>query len=394
MSTNGKRKASDSPTGPSKNAKLDIRNQEFPNTKERANFIAAKFSQLLGDETVFPKILDQARIDRKHEISNQSGEISEYWFDWTVDKKAWYNAMALVQPGRTELFPWRSVPSSKPKDPSDRAIWFQKFKETRVILDNLTSRERLENGLVLMKEEPNMRRTAPRMTSIELRQAIWDDVFPGQPCAKNRPFEFAVPENIDYQALVYADQAETARQIPPGVQSAMVYAENAKGKTVKCLVFGYKKDTVDSPWNRIILAAVYRAAVQWAREEFMTQHKVHISQAFKNLRLSLIHGNVEPSERMKQLTLDKALVAECDAQLALGPYRNQEEHAVFRVSAWLEKEKLLPAKERCRMLRGCLTPADMRMACRRAWEGKIEDWKDLPLQQLDEEKKFAQDIAK
>ncbi|KAK2050612.1 hypothetical protein LZ31DRAFT_589650 [Colletotrichum somersetense] len=136
----------------------------------------------------------------------------------------------------------------------------------------------------------------------------------------------------------------------------------------------------------------------------MTQQKIPISQNLKNMELSLIHGNVEPSERMKQLSLNKALVAKCDAQISLGPYRSHEEHAIFRLSAWLEKEKLLLAEERCRLSSGwcdqvhvnleSLTPADMRMACRRAWEGKIEDWTDVPLQQLDEEKKFATDIAK
>ncbi|KAK2014777.1 hypothetical protein LZ32DRAFT_657050 [Colletotrichum eremochloae] len=240
------------------------------------------------------------------------------------------------------------------------------------------------------------------MISIELRQAIWDNVFPGQPCAKNRPFEVAVPGKIDYGALLYADRSKLLQQLPPGIRMDVVRAENLKGATVRCLVFGFLKGVIDSPWNRILLAVVYNTAVQWVREEFMTQSKVPISQAFKNLKLSLIHGNVGPSERMKQLSLDKSLVAECDAELALGPYRNQEEHAVFRVSAWLEKEKLLPAAERFRMLRGwcsqinvnleSLTSADQCMACRRAWEGKIEEWSvaDPPLQlSWDEEKKFA-----
>ncbi|KAK1595331.1 uncharacterized protein LY79DRAFT_588721 [Colletotrichum navitas] len=387
MSTNGKRNASDSPTEPSENAKLDILKQQFPNTDERAEFIAAKFSKLLGDETVFPKILDQARIDRKHQVVNGTGDISEYWFNYTVDFTAWFRAMELVKSGKREFFPWRSVPSLKPKGPGDRVVWFPRFKETQAMLANLSSRERLENGLVLMKEEPQMKRTCPSMTSTELRQAIWDDVFPGQPCANNRPFEFAVPNNVDVGVPMYGDVSEYLQQLPPGIRMAIVSAENLKGTVVKGLVFGYQEDTVDSPWNRILLAAVYSTAFQWAREAFMT----------KKRRFSIAHGNIGPSERMKQLSLDKSLVAECDAQLALGPYRNQEEHAVFRVSAWLEKEKLLPADERCRMLRGCLTPVDMRMACRRAWEDKIEEWAraDSPLQlSWDEEKKFAADIAK
>ncbi|KAK2050611.1 hypothetical protein LZ31DRAFT_589649 [Colletotrichum somersetense] len=197
MSTNGKRKASDFPTGPSKNAKLDIRNQGLPNTQERANFIAAEFSKLPGDETVFPKILDQARIDRKHEILNETDGISEYWFNWTVDNKAWTNAMALGK-----------------------------------------------------------ERTCANMTSIQLRQTIWDDVFPGQPCAKNRPFEFAVPTGIDYGALVWTDFAEYTRQLPPGIPVIGINAENPRGTFFNCLVFGYNKGPVDSPWRRIILAAV------------------------------------------------------------------------------------------------------------------------------------------
>ncbi|EFQ36678.1 hypothetical protein CGRA01v4_06916 [Colletotrichum graminicola] len=352
MSTSGKRKASDSPTGPSKNVKLDILEQEFPNTEERAGFIATKFSKLLRDKTVFPKILDKARIDRKHQFVNRTGDISEYWFNYAVDLMAWCNAMKLVQSGRREWFPWRSVPSSKPEDPSDRAVWFPKFKETQAMLASLSSRERLDNGLALMEEEPQMNRNILGMTSIKLRQAIWDDVFPGQPCVQNRPFEVAVPENFDFGAQVHGDKSEYLQQLPPGIRMAIFLTENLKGTIVKCLVFGYQKNTVDSSWNRTLLAVVYRTAVQWAREAFMTQDRVPISQAFKNLRFSIAHGEVVSSERMKQLSLDKSLVAECDAQLALGPYRNQEDHAVFRVSAWLEKEKLLPADERCRMLRG------------------------------------------
>ncbi|GKT87870.1 AIG2-like family protein [Colletotrichum tofieldiae] len=424
MSRNEKRKASESPAGLSKKAKISILAQEFPNTEARAEFIAAKFSKLLGDDVVFPKILEKKRVNLKHEILNCTYDISEYWFNWAVDYRAWDETMALgkpntcvalaftdfstVQAGKKEKFPWQSVPSSEPKDPSDRALWLPKFKETQSMLASLTSRERLENGLVLMKEEPPFKRTYPGMTSIELRQTIWDDVFPGKPCVKNRPFEFAVPTHVKFVDHVAADIHKRDKQLPPGIRMVVVDAECPEGTRVNCLIFGYKNGTVDNPWNRLLLAAVYKTAVQWAREAFMTRRSIPLSQALASFKVSsFVNGDVKLSDEMEQLSLDKSLVAECDAQLALGPYRNEKAHAEFRVSVWLEKEKMLPAEERCKMLRDwCnqthvnlegLTPADQRMACRRAWEAKIQEWTETkpPLYlSWTEEKKFAAEVAK
>ncbi|GJC86734.1 hypothetical protein ColLi_09572 [Colletotrichum liriopes] len=297
--------------------------------------------------------------------------------------------MALVQAGKKEKFPWQSVPSSEPKDPSDRASWLPKFKETQSMLASLTSRERLENGLVLMKEEPPFKRTYPGMTSIELRQTIWDDVFPGKPCAKNRPFEFAVPTHVKFVDHVAADILKRNKQLP--------------------LAYEWLLSTPSVPRARaLLLAAVYKTAVQWAREAFMTRRSIPLSQALTNVKVSsFVNGDVELSDQMEQLSPDKSLVVECDAQLALGPYRNEKAHAEFRVSVWLEKEKMLPAEERCKMLRDwcdqthvnleSLTPADQRMACRRAWEAKIQEWTEMkpPLYlSWTEEKKLAAEVAK
>ncbi|KAK1980150.1 hypothetical protein LZ30DRAFT_690161 [Colletotrichum cereale] len=353
---------------------------EFPTTEERAEFIAVKLSKIFPDDALFPKILEQTRVDLKRRSNLR------------IDR----------QP-----FPWQSVPRSKPKTSSDRVAFFRSSKTTRAALASPTSRERLDNGPSLMEEEPQLRRTIPGMTSIELRQTTWDDVFPGNPCAKNRPFEVAMPENVDYQAFVYADNSKWLRQLPPDIRMVTVDAGPPEGTTVRCLVIGYQEGIVDSPWDRILLTAAYGAAFKWAREALMTQHIVPLSHAFKELRFSLVHGNVGPSKLMMQLSLNESLVAECNDKLDLGPYRNQGEHAVFRVTAWLEKEKLLPAEECCRMLRGwcdqvhvkleSLIPVDKRMACQRAWEGKIKEWSGAhpPLQlSWDEEKKFAAEIAK
>ncbi|TID00139.1 hypothetical protein CH35J_005797 [Colletotrichum higginsianum] len=383
--------------------------QEFPNSEERKEFIAAKFGQLLShDKELFARLLKEAReIFIKNLLLGSRSTISEYWFDWMVYGLAWKSAMEHVPEARRQPYPWQlHRPPAIPKNLADEATWFLELKKERAVQANLTPGQRLQAGLPLMEEEPPMKRTTPGMSPIAQRQKIWDAVFPGKDCAEGRPFEFAAPSYLNISRHVRQEHQELRKWLPACVRVDLVDRECPEGSFVDALVFGYVEGTADNPMNRMCLALVYKTAVAWARKVFITRRSTPISQAFKDFNTASVLGDIGIT--MEQLTLDDSLSQLADAQLALGPHRSEADHAAWRVAAWLDKNKenTSPA-QRCAMLRDwcsqrhvnleSLSLGELRQACRRAWEESIKKWKakrNPPLYlQWNSEKEYAAEVG-
>uniref|UniRef100_L2FS22 Uncharacterized protein n=1 Tax=Colletotrichum fructicola (strain Nara gc5) TaxID=1213859 RepID=L2FS22_COLFN len=137
--------------------------------------------------------------------------------------------------------------------------------------EELTPAQRLKAGLPLMEEEPVKTLTRPGMSSIELRQKIWDAIFPGRECVKGRPFEFSIPSGVDYILDVAHDFEELKKYLLPGVRVDLVDRENPESK----------------PVNGINIA------VDWARKAYTTGKSTPLSDAFKAfVTASLSSANV------------------------------------------------------------------------------------------------------
>ncbi|KAF4807153.1 hypothetical protein CGCSCA5_v013692 [Colletotrichum siamense] len=134
--------------------------------------------------------------------------------------------------------------------------------------EELTPAQRLKAGLPLMEEEPVKTLTRPGMSSIELRQKIWDAIFPGRECAKGRPFEFGIPSGVDYILDVAYDFEELKKYLLLGVRVDLVDRENPESKPVNGIVFGYMEDALGNVWNRTMLGIAYNIAVDWARKAY------------------------------------------------------------------------------------------------------------------------------
>ncbi|KAI8279710.1 hypothetical protein K4K60_005391 [Colletotrichum sp. SAR11_57] len=152
--------------------------------------------------------------------------------------------------------------------------------------EELTPAQRLKAGLPWMEEEPVKTLTRPGMSSIELRQKIWDAIFPGRECVKGRPFEFSIPSGVDYFE-------ELKKYLLPGVRVDLVDRENPESKPVNGIVFGYTEDTLDNVWNCTMLGIAYNIAVDWARKAYTTGKSTPLSDAFKAfVTASLSSANV------------------------------------------------------------------------------------------------------
>ncbi|KAI8252104.1 hypothetical protein K4K58_008120 [Colletotrichum sp. SAR11_239] len=159
--------------------------------------------------------------------------------------------------------------------------------------EELTPAQRLKAGLPLMEEEPVKTLTRPGMSSIELRQKIWDAIFPGRECAKGRPFELGIPSGVDYILDVAHDFEELKKYLLPGVRVDLVDRENPESKPVNGIVLGYTEDTLDNVWNRTMLGIAYNIAVDWARKAYTTGKSTPLSDAFKAfMAASLSSANV------------------------------------------------------------------------------------------------------
>ncbi|OHE95506.1 hypothetical protein CORC01_09239 [Colletotrichum orchidophilum] len=346
--------------------------QEFPNTRERAEYIKRS-------RQIFKEDLLMGKID-------EDG-VSEYWYNWVVDFAVWRKAMEKVEPTKQESFPWRhSVPASKPRDPSDVAVWFPKFKADFAALATLSASERMERGLEAIPEQPSLQRTQPNIATIELRQDIWDEVFPDEPCTEGRPFEIGVPKYLDFEQHVCADDANQIKWLPSCVRIDIADRECPEGNVINAIVVSPQENTEDTAWSRLLLGVVYKTVVSWAREVFLTRKSTPLSEALADIDVSSFFKNatLSLSEEMQRLSLEKSLVDECNAQLALAPYKSDSEYVELRIAAWLEAEKSLVAEKRYEILVDwcdkthvnfeSLTQADQRVACFRAWEGKIKEW--------------------
>ncbi|KAH0433599.1 hypothetical protein CcaCcLH18_05771 [Colletotrichum camelliae] len=384
-----------------------ILQEVFPDSGKREEFVKMELGKCLQSEEKVLRVFEQMRESLVKDFLNTSyPRVSQYYFDSVLCKRSWEAAMNQVSENLRKPFPW-PLPSLTPRDDADEATWIPELRKQRAMEADFTPAQRLKAGLPLMEEEPIRVRTKPGMSSIELRQKIWDDVFPGRKCAEGRPFEFGGPPGVNYGPDVFYDQEELRKWLPPCVRFDLVDRESRRAKNVNGYVFGYAEGTVDTSWNRAMLAMAYNVAVDWARKVYTTRESTPLSGAFKNFKpASLFLDDV--SEAMGNLPLDDDARERADAAIALGRHRTEDGFARLRVAQWLEQNKEnTDAADRCKMLRDwCEQPHvnlegmdayDIRLACRDAWEAKIKQWQTRknPVLYLawDNETKYAREMA-
>ncbi|GKT49423.1 uncharacterized protein ColSpa_09604 [Colletotrichum spaethianum] len=208
-------------------APANVLEQKFPRTEDRSAFMTAKFAVLLSEEGEFEQILaeTQERASARMVSNNFDEDVSEYWIRWAVDGWAWGRAMKL----------------KAQSPPDDVAHWLTKLKKDRAIIASLDAAERKAPNLPIMDELPFCNPDPSDMTPRELRQEIWDSVFPDTPTpSQGRPFELVMCRGIDYAAHVVGNVG-LKKLLPRAVRVWLVDRLIPDGKMTQAMVFGYHR---------------------------------------------------------------------------------------------------------------------------------------------------------
>lgn len=279
-----------------------------------------------------------------------------------------------------EEYPWaHQEPRRTPRNWGEVSKWFHVRTCVSSYHDRLCALHRLQANLPLMKCEIQMEREIAGVTSIELRQMIWDDVFPGGECAAGQPFELAVPSATMLSHVVF-DIRELIKYLPAAVTVVVVNRLHARGHFVRAIIFSYAPNVFDNSMNRMSLALAYNIGLNWAKNIIISETSAPLSQAFKNFAIRPEDDDEESPQIVgmaEQPNLDARQLARCAEELALKPWVSEADHAVYRVSQWLEQQiDLTSAENRCRLLRlWCrmrhvnlehLSQEDLQQACCRA----------------------------
>lgn len=275
-----------------------------------------------------------------------------------------------------QAFPWLAEePEMRPSDACEESEYFAVTREELIEELERPARETVALGLLPMPIEIAMYfKSSADPAWAEHRQQIWDQVFPDSEHT-GEPFELAVPDAVRFHAHVDADQVEMQKWLPDGIVIFGSHALSPEGFFIRTIAVDYDDCVLDDLENRIILAMSYDILLTWARTAVVTGRSRPLSEAFEKRTIAA----------QNDFTVDE--LQRCAEALAIKPWVSAAEHAVYRVSNWLEQQvHLTLPKDRYQLLRKwcktthvnleSLTPQKLREACSRAWMDKIQEWKE------------------
>ncbi|TDZ87545.1 hypothetical protein C8034_v006673 [Colletotrichum sidae] len=340
------------------------------------------------------------------ETSIQS--FSEAWFMWVATEATWREAQRegksccpgfspqirceaiidnqkVLEADRRE-YPWECPPIHID---GGEATWFEDCVKKRRKEQRLSLWHKKQLGIPIIEEQGHMLMEVPGMTPRELREVIWDAMFPGEAKHDNQAFELILPTNFVGISVVIKDLKKLRESLAPTIGVWMVDRRRPNEQRVKALVFGYEKNVPDTGLNRCTLASAYSIALKWAQQTIVNRTGSAPSEAFlKTESPSMIWLNPQwlngenTLEHMtgwlaQTTTLTKSERVQCEELLALGPWRSKFEIAVLHIAKWLDKNKTTStAEDRCICLGAWsekehvnmlgLTKGQQRQACRLA----------------------------
>ncbi|TDZ37213.1 hypothetical protein C8035_v007317 [Colletotrichum spinosum] len=286
------------------------------------------------------------------ETSIQS--FSEAWFMWVATEATWREAQREVLEADRREYPWDCPPIHID---GGEVTWFEDCVKKRRKEQRLSLWHKKQLGIPIIEEQGHMLMEVPGMTPRELREVIWDAMFPGEAKHDNQAFELILPTNFVGISVVIKDLKKLRECLAPTIGVWMVDRRRPNEQRVKALVFGYEKNVPDTGLNRCTLASAYSIALNWAQQTIVNRTGLAPSEAFlKTESPSMIWLNPQwlngenTLEHMtgwlaQMMTLKELERVQCEELLALGPWRSKFEIAVLHIAKWLDKNKTTSTAE-------------------------------------------------